>query len=207
MRYSGAVPRRGLFIVLEGIDGCGKTEQVGRLVAWLREQGYEVVQTCEPTGGPWGRRFRAWARGETEASPEQVLEYFIEDRREHVAEVIEPALRRGAVIVCDRYVASTLAYQAAHGVPRETLRARMADEGFPEPDGVFWLRIAPDRALARKGANAGERFERAPFLARVDHEYAALDLESIDATGTVEEVAAALRIRVAPLLARAGGDP
>ncbi|MCP4251254.1 MAG: dTMP kinase, partial [bacterium] len=97
---------RGRFIVLEGIDGSGKTEQSRRLASWLRRGGHEVVETREPSDTEWGRRYRAWARGEHEASPETVLRYFIEDRREHVAGLIRPAVAAGKIVVCDRYVAS-----------------------------------------------------------------------------------------------------
>jgi dTMP kinase len=202
------MPKRGLFIVLEGIDGAGKSEQSRRLAAWLRARGKCVVETREPTDGEWGRRYRRWARGEIEAQPEEVLRFFVEDRREHVERVIEPARRRGSIVVCDRYVHSTLAYQAAHGVDPDQLRECFARESFPTPDLVLWLRLPVQLALARLGERASERFEQAAFLERVDAEYARLGLEPIDATGAVEEVAAAIQERVAPLLERqprAGG--
>ena len=62
---------RGIFVVLEGIDGSGKTEQSKRLAQFVREAGRTVVETREPTDGPWGRRYRAWARGELEADPQE----------------------------------------------------------------------------------------------------------------------------------------
>ena len=92
---------RGRFIVLEGIDGSGKSEQSRRLAAWLRRRGHEVVETREPSDTEWGRRYRAWARGEHEASPETVLRYFIEDRREHVAVLIQPAVEAGKIFRTD----------------------------------------------------------------------------------------------------------
>ena len=191
---------RGLFIVLEGIDGSGKSEQSQRLASWLRELGHDVVLTREPTDGAWGRRYRAWARGDSEADPDQVLGFFVEDRREHVAALIRPALDRGAIVICDRYVASTLAYQAAQGLERGALRERMDVEGFPEPDLVMWLRVPVDAALVRLGRHATERFERRAFLERVDGEYEALGLEPIAAEGSEDEVERALRGRIGPLL-------
>jgi dTMP kinase len=193
----------GLFIVLEGIDGAGKTEQARGLAEWVRARRREVVETREPTDGAWGRRYRSWARGESEATPDEVLGFFVEDRSEHVERVIAPALARGAVVVCDRYNDSTLAYQAAQGVDRAKLRALLEARGFPRPDRVLWLRLPVAQALARLGASAIERFERASFLARVDEEYARLGLEPIDASGPREAVQTALRARVEPLLARA----
>jgi dTMP kinase len=189
------VSARGRFIVLEGIDGSGKTEQTRRLADWLRARGHRVVSTREPTDGVFGRRYRAWARGEIEATPEQVLGFFLEDRREHLAAVVRPALERGEVVVCDRYVASTLAYQAAQGLDRARLAALFATPEFPAPDLVIWLRVSVPVALQRMGATATERFERADFLARVDAEYERLGLEPLDAGGPVEAVAALIRAR------------
>jgi dTMP kinase len=195
--------QRGRFIALEGIDGTGKSTQCALLVEWLRARGRDVVATREPTDGPWGRRYRAWARGEFECAPDQVLEYFVRDRREHVDALIAPALARGADVVCDRYVASTLAYQAADGVDPERLRKRLAREDFPVPDLTLWLRVPAAVALARLGPGAVERYERAEaFLARVDAQYARLGLVEIDARGPVERVQAELRRRVEPLLSR-----
>ena len=186
---------RGRFIVLEGIDGSGKTEQTRRLADALRQRGHRVVSTREPTDGPFGRRYRAWARGELEATPEEVLGFFLEDRREHVKALIRPALERGEVVVCDRYVASTLAYQAAQGLDRARLRALFDTPEFPTPDLVLWLRVPVATALARRGDTATERFERADFIARVDAEYAQLGLLPLDASGPVESVATEIQKR------------
>ncbi len=195
--------KSGLFIVLEGIDGAGKTEQARGVGEWLRGRGHDVVETREPTDGAWGRRYRSWARGETEATADEVLAFFVEDRVEHVARVIRPALAKGAVVVCDRYHDSTLAYQAAQGVDRAKLDALADARALPRPDLVLWLRLPIAQALERFGAQATERFERAGFLERVDAEYARLGLEPLDASGARDAVQAALRARIEPLLARA----
>jgi dTMP kinase len=194
------VAQRGLFIVLEGIDGSGKTEQTKRLAEFVRGKGRRALETREPTDGVWGRRYRAWARGDLEADPEEVLKFFVEDRREHVTELIAPALREGAVVICDRYVASTLAYQAAQGIDRERLARELSTEGFPLPDLVLWLRVPVALALERLGETATERFERRDFLMRVDQEYEALGLAPIDARGSPEDLAADLQVRVSTLL-------
>jgi len=185
----------GRFIVLEGIDGSGKTEQTRLLADALRARGHAVVSTREPTDGAFGRRYRAWARGQLEATPEEVLGFFLADRREHVKDVIRPALERGDVVVCDRYVASTLAYQAAQGIDRERLHALFATPEFPTPDLVLWLRLPIATALERMGRNATERFERAEFLTRVDAEYERLGLEPLDASGPADVVAARIQKR------------
>ena len=191
---------RGRFIVFEGIDGSGKSEQVRRLVAWLESRGRAVTATREPTDGTWGRTYRSWARGEFEAGPDEVLHWFLSDRREHVVQVIRPALARGEVVVCDRYRDSTRAYQAAQGIDRTRLRELFASAEFPEPDLVLWLRVPVATALARMGAAAEERFERADFLFRVDSEYERLGLVPIDATGNAEEVERRVRARVERVL-------
>lgn len=195
------VKPRGRFLVLEGIDGSGKSEQARRLAAWLEAQGHRVVSTREPTDGDFGRRYRAWARGEFEATPEQVLELFLADRREHLKQVVAPALERGELVVCDRYKHSTLAYQAAQGIDRARLRALFDAPEFLAPDLVLWLRVPVATALARMGASATERFERAEFLERVEAEYARLGLEAIDASGPVDAVERAIRARVELALA------
>jgi dTMP kinase len=193
-------PLPGTFIVLEGIDGSGKTEQTRRLASWLRARGEDVVETCEPTESEWGRRYRAWARNELEAEPVEVLGFFLEDRRQHVSELIRPALEAGRCVVCDRYAASTLAYQAAQGIPAELLRKRLEQEDFPEPDLTLWLRLPVAQALARLERASGERFEHAAFLERVDAAYARLGLEMLDGSGSIHEVARAIQERVRALL-------
>jgi dTMP kinase len=192
--------RSGLFVVLEGIDGSGKSTQARRIADWLVARGERVVLTREPTDGEWGRRYRRWARGELDAKPDEVLDYFVRDRHEHVRERIAPALAGGAVVVCDRYVASTRAYQSADGIDRERLAARLDAERFPEPDLVLWLRLPVATALARLGADATERYEDSGFLERVDAEYARLCLLEIDAALPPDQVEADLRARIEPLL-------
>jgi dTMP kinase len=197
------VSGRGRFIVFEGIDGSGKSEQTRRLAAWLSARGHEVVATREPTDGSFGRRYRSWARGEFEASPDEVLHWFVSDRREHVAGVIRPALERGQIVVCDRYRDSTRAYQAAQGIDRSRLRELFAGPELPTPDLVLWLRLPVAAALARMGPAAAERFERADFLFRVDAEYERLGLTPVDAGGSADEVEQRIRVRVERVL----GDP
>jgi dTMP kinase len=194
------VSGRGRFIVLEGIDGSGKSEQARRLAVWLAAAGQRVVATREPTDGSFGRTYRSWARGDFEAAPDEVLHWFLCDRREHVAGVIRPALERGELIVCDRYRDSTRAYQAAQGIDRERLRALFAGDEFPEPDLVIWLRLPVATALARMGKSAEERFERGDFLFRVDAEYERLGLTPTDANGTADEVERRVRARVERVL-------
>jgi dTMP kinase len=205
MARTSAPRSRGFFVVLEGIDGSGKTLQAQRLAEALRARGERVLLTREPTDGPAGRRYREWARGAREATPDEVLHFFLEDRRAHVASEIAPALAAGEVVVCDRYVASTCAYQAAAGIDREKLHAMLGAERVPEPDLTLWLRLPIAQALARLARGTRERFEREEFLERVDAEYARLALDEIDAARGADEVTAQVRERVLAALVRARG--
>ena len=192
---------RGLFIVLEGIDGSGKTTQIARVVTLLRERGLAVIETHEPTDGIWGRRYRSWARGELSATPEDVLRFFVEDRREHAAQLILPELERGSVVISDRYYYSTLAYQAAQGIDRATLTEQLRIDELPQPDLALWLRLPVALALERAGSTAVEPFEKAAFLERVDAEYERMGLVEVDASGTMQEVEETIRARVAVVVA------
>ena len=186
--------------MLEGVDGAGKSEQRSRLVEWLRTRGYDIVETREPTDGEHGQRCREFLRGALEASPEEVLGFFAADRREHVETLIGPALERGAAVVSDRYVYSSLAYQAAQGIDRGTLQERLEVAHLPVPDLAVWLRVPVAQALERLSGHATERFESAEFLERVDAEYARLGLIEVDGTPPPDIVAAGIRERVRRLL-------
>jgi dTMP kinase len=108
-----AVALRGKFITFEGLDGCGKTTQLERLAAVLREQGIEVVTTREPGGTPVGERIRRVLldSGTRGLSPVAELCLMFASRAQQIAEVIEPALARGQWVLCDRFTDSSEAYQ------------------------------------------------------------------------------------------------
>ena len=116
------LPDSGLFIVLEGIDGAGKSTQIRCLTEKLAASGRPPVVSREPTDGPHGRRLRESAtRGRLSA--EEELATFLADRREHVSNLILPSLAAGKVVVLDRYYFSTAAYQGARGFDwREIVR-------------------------------------------------------------------------------------
>ena len=102
---------KGLLIVFEGIDGTGKSTQMSLLARYLRENGFTVIETREPTNGQFGQQIRALYTNRNGVSPEQELELFLADRQEHVDNVLKPALQEGKIILCDRYFLSTAAYQ------------------------------------------------------------------------------------------------
>jgi dTMP kinase len=160
----------GALVVLEGLDGSGKTTQRARLAARLRARGRQVLETAEPyEGGVYGPRIRAMARSGAALAPEEELRWFVEQRREHVRDWIAPALAAGAVVLCDRYFLSTAAYQGARGLDAEAILAA-GEREFPLPALVLLLEIAPARALERvasRGGPAEPVFERREFLERV----------------------------------------
>jgi dTMP kinase len=155
---------RGVLVVFEGIDGAGKTTQAARLAMHLRAAGFAVVSTKEPTAGPFGARLRASAStGRLE--PAEELATFEADRREHVDQVIRPALAQAKVVIVDRYYFSTAAYQGARGLDPDDILAR--NETFaPRPDLLVLLDIPVDEAMRRIGARGdGNLFEKRDNLA------------------------------------------
>ena len=186
---------RGRLIALEGLDGCGKTTQAARLADALRARGHAVLLTREPSDGPIGQRIRALARSGDPLSAEQELGLFLDDRREHVALVIEPALAAGRWVVTDRYTLSTVAYQGARGLDWQKLLARSESE-FPLPDAVLLFELPVETGLARtrtRGGAPDERFEQSGYLREVSAIFAAIDrpyLVRVDASGSADAVAA-----------------
>lgn len=194
-----------MFITLEGPDGAGKSSQVGPLAQRIRALGREVVTTREPGGTPIGERIRELllSGGERDALTDALL--FNAARRQLVADVIRPALEGGAVVICDRYSDSTLAYQGyGAGVPLDRLRA-LADvaTGGLVPDRTVLFDVSPEAGLRRRAEGEKSeitRFESAEahdlaFHSRVREGYlelAAADAERwrvVDARRTSDEVA------------------
>jgi len=163
----------GVLVALEGIDGAGKSTQSRRLAEALAADGYEVVQTHEPTDGPWGRRIRA--SGETgRLSPQEEFEAFLEDRREHVRDLLAPALDAGRIVLVDRYYFSSMAYQGARGLDPEAIR-QANERVAPRPDLLVIFELDPAAGLARVSARGrGDLFEREDDLRRAAAIFAAI---------------------------------
>jgi dTMP kinase len=154
---------RPVFIVLEGGDGCGKSTQAARLASRLSDLGREVVATREPGGTDVGAAIRSLVLGggDVDARTEALL--IAADRAEHVAGVIRPALERGAVVVSDRYVPSSLAYQGVGrglGVDAVARLSAWATGGL-EPDLVIVFDVDPEAAAGRR-PGPQDRMERQP---------------------------------------------
>lgn len=169
-----------LFVSVEGGDGAGKTTQARALAERLRRMGRDVVETREPGGAPGAEAIRALllgvGSGDFSAATEALL--FTAARRDHVERVIAPALARGAVVVCDRFVDSTRAYQGAGGEDRARLDALHALMIGLEPDATLILLLEPAAARARLAArgDAADRFEgrAAAFHARLAETFRAI---------------------------------
>lgn len=182
-----------MFIVIEGIDGTGKSTQAKKLAAHYESLGRKVTLSREPTDGPWGTLLRNSA--ETgRLSPEEELDAFLKDRKQHVEELIRPALAAGHVVILDRYFFSTMAYQGARGFDPQEIRK--ANEAFaPLPDVLLILDLDLDTALERIGSrgDTANEFEqrsnlakcREIFLSLKDQPYAKL----IDANASMDKVA------------------
>lgn len=164
-----------MLISFEGIDGAGKTTQAAMLVAHLRARGVAVTTSREPTDGPHGMAIRKAAARGVRMPPAEELKLFLLDRQQHVERVIQPALDRGDVVVLDRYVHSTAAYQGGADPALTLTLLRRQRAWAPWPDLTIWLRISPEEAVRRieaRGAGV-TAFERLDDLRRVDLGYTA----------------------------------
>ena len=194
---------RGVFITFEGGDGSGKSTQIQSVRDWFESRGREVIVTREPGGTELGTEIRRLVQNgpeDVDARTEALL--YAADRAYHVATVIRPALERGAVVLGDRYIDSSLAYQGAArslGVDEIASLSAWATRGL-YPSLTFLLDLPPEVG-ARRRTDAPDRMERESmdFHERVRHEYLRLaDAEPdrfvvIDAVGTVDEVFSEIR--------------
>jgi len=201
----------GYFLAIEGVEGSGKSTQAERLAAWLRERRKSVVLTKEPGGTPLSDRIRAILLDPREAGMDGLTELFLyaASRRQHVVDVIRPALDRGAVVLCDRFTDATLAYQ---GFGRALDLDRLRDlndwaTGGLKPDLTIVFDLAEaaglERARARNASKDLERESRLEgedmsFHRRVREGYLTLATAEpdrfavLDASGTIDDVFARL---------------
>jgi dTMP kinase len=154
---------RGLLITVEGVEGSGKSTHCRLLAEWLRARGREVVLTSEPDGTPLGAAIRGLF--EPEGAPPTPLTQtflFMAARQQHVAQVIRPALARGAVVLSDRYADATLAYQGfGGGMDLETIRDLNAlATGGVMPDLTLLLDLDPAEGMKRISDRALDAFEK-----------------------------------------------
>jgi dTMP kinase len=198
---------QGKFITFEGIDGAGKTTHIARCVELLQARGVEVLQTREPGGSPLAEQLRKILLQQSMSLTTELLLMFAA-RRDHLEHLIEPALARGAWVVCDRFTDSSYAYQGAgRGLGEEPV-AKLEAMVHPtrQPDHTFYFDLAPEIAAERRAkARAADRFEAedVQFFQRVRKAY--LDLAErhsarilvIDATQSIENIAKSLETMIA----------
>jgi dTMP kinase len=187
----------GLFIVFEGIDGSGQDTQAMELKKHLETLRYPAVWlTHEPSNGPWGMKVRAVLRGEVKPkpSPASIQAMMSRDRRWHVGEILKH-LKADEIVICVRYLYSTLAYGQADGVDYTKLWELNKD--FIRPDIAIYLDLNPAEAMARveKRGKPVELFERQEFLDRVRVNFHTLchskdfpEFKPIRATGSIDAV-------------------
>lgn len=199
--------KRGLFITLEGIDGCGKTTQSQLLARSLKARGLEVVLTRQPGGTQVGERVRDILLANTSVGlvPLAEMLLYAADRAQHVTELIKPSLEAGRIVISDRYTDSTVAFQGyGRGLDLEVINElnRLATSGL-NPDLTILLSVTPEAARARfdsrhskddthKGMTRFEE-ESLDFHERVRAGYEKLvkdypeRIQVVDASGTREE--------------------
>ena len=139
---------KGFFICVEGLDGCGKTTQTKLLVKRLRKMGYDAVYTAEPSRGKIGRLIKRYCL-HSEKRVSAVIEalLFAADRFEHVEKEVVPTLGRGKIVVSDRYVYSSLAYQGAAGLDLKWIE--MVNEHAIRPDLAIFVDVEPEAVVRR----------------------------------------------------------
>lgn len=183
----------GLFVTFEGTDGCGKTTQMKRAADWLRGRGYEVVSTREPGGCPISERIREIILdvGSAGMTAECEAMLYAAARAQHVSEVIRPAVKRGAIVLCDRFLDSSLVYQGVgRGLGMGAVRAlnRLGVDGC-QPDLTLFYDISPERAMQRRrAASAPDRLEleRKEFFEAVYGAYRALAAEDPERIAVID---------------------
>ncbi|HSE04404.1 MAG TPA: dTMP kinase [Methylomirabilota bacterium] len=209
----GVYSATGVFIALEGGEGAGKSTQSDRLAGWLREAGYDVLLTHEPGDTEVGQKLRRIVldpqTGNISDRTETLL--YAADKAEHVDRVVAPALTRGAVVITDRYVDSTLAYQGAGRAldDREVERVARWATGDLRPNLTVLLDLPPQAGLTRFAERDRIEGESVEFHERVRQGFLRLASAQpehylvLDARRPIDEVAAQIRERVEPLLEQA----
>jgi len=206
-------PSRGILVAYEGIDGSGKTTQSKLAAGRLREIGYPVHWTREPTDGPYGKEIRRLVNEGKADNGEEVFRLFHEDRKEHSSQEIFPNLVNHRIVITDRYYFSSYAYQGAMGVDADRI-LDLSEKAFPKPDLVVWIDVPVDTALERIRASRPhgfDSFEKKEFLEKVRSNYARFkqrdDWYWIEPALTLEQGVRTAVARIESVIAKAKTEP
>jgi dTMP kinase len=195
---------KGKFITIEGIDGCGKSTHAELLARWLRSIGRDVVLTDEPTDGVVGKNIKLILKGKLKVPVEVEALLFAADRGQHVSGLILPATRAGKIVINERYLYSSLAYQSARGMPEEFLMK--INSYVPKPDLAVLIDLPATAALGRiKPSRKLDEFEKDLKLQEnVRRNYLRLarryGLKIVDGVRSLEDVQTELRELVSAML-------
>ncbi|MAH43022.1 dTMP kinase [archaeon] len=194
----------GKFIIIEGIDGSGKSTQCKLIADFLTKQGYEVTLTKEPTDFETGKFIRQVLRGEKgQLPPLEFQKLYVKDREEHLEKIVEPALSKGKIVISDRYFFSTIAYGSID-LPVEDLE--QLNSHFRIPDMTIMLDIPIEESLNRiNNVRNIEFFENENKLAKVMKTYQTFqekypNIHILDGTKSLEKVTEDIKALVTSIL-------
>jgi dTMP kinase len=195
--------KTGIFICFEGLDGSGKTTQARHLVDYLTEQGYNAVYTREPSSGLFGEVIRKHVlRGDERVPTVVEAALFAADRLDHVRREIAPLLKEGRIVVCDRYVYSSIAYQGARGDVTSQWIERINEHAL-KPDLAIYIDV-PAEIAVRRFKQKKSTMETLKTQRGVREIYGKLvkekQLAPVDGNASIQEVAEAVQRLVVQLL-------
>lgn len=168
----------GFLIAIEGIDGTGKSTIARELAKYLKNQGFPVYLDKEPTDGKWGKIIRENAKNHVPMTPEEQLELFIKDRKSHVNNRIKPKLKEGNIVILDRYLYSTIAYQGAAGVDIKNIKEKHEFAPLANLLIILYMtdvKVSLDRIKNSRG-DAPDFFEKEDYLKKVNSIFTSREL-------------------------------
>jgi len=202
---------KNLFIVIDGLDGSGKSELIKNLHNYLlsKSKNYRILTTREPSDGTYGREIRKILEEEKDPiiNAEKLLELFTKDREDHLKNVILPFLEKtneDTIVLCDRYYHSNIAFQNTQGLEFERIIDKNKD--FRKPDITFILDLKPEIALERIKHREKEKFEQLEFMKKLRNNFLKLpkllneNIKIVDASKNAEEVLEVVKKEVDKLL-------